>query len=93
MDPGLVVFLIYMVIGAIFGVRYSLRRHGVAPRNIETGLIGTSIIGAICPVAILIPALRFPQPCACRHHVLARQQQRLEEERYHEALRQEQGEG
>lgn len=93
MDPGAILGIVYVVIGALFGIYYSVRRHGIVPSNLDSGLIGASLIGVIWPLAIFLPALRSPQPCTCREHVLARQQERLEDERFQEALRQERGEG
>lgn len=93
MDTGIVIFLIYGVVGVVFATRYSVLRHGVVPSNIENGFVGAWFVAVIWPVAMLMPAFRSPRPCTCRHHVLARQQERFEDERYREALRQEQGEG
>lgn len=84
------IFVIYVVIGALFAGYYGVRRHGAVPRNIENGFIGAWFVGVIWPLALFIPALRSPRPCKCRHHVIARQQQRREDESYREALLEEQ---
>lgn len=86
-----IVVIGYPLIGAFFGIRHYIRRHGVWPSFESGGFFSVWFIAMIWPVTFFSTTLRYPSPCTCREHVLARQQERRQEEAYQEALREEQG--
>lgn len=87
---------IYVGIGNFVANRYFARRHGVRGRlgwgwkaSTDSGWIGSMCVSLTWPVAIFLPSVKYPRLCTHPHHVLARQQQRDEEDSVRKALNRE----
>lgn len=93
-----VLVLAYFIVALVFTHKYYARRHGFRlnyfrGNNFSIGLMVASFIGAMWPIIIFVPSLRYPQLCTCPEHVFQRQEVRRETERYQAALEEEQGKG
>ena len=84
-----ILFVIYMVGGYWYTLLWFSRRHGVVFDKSDSGAYSAVLVGVIWPIAIFVPSIKYPQLCTHSHHVLARQQQRSEEESVREALHRE----
>jgi hypothetical protein len=67
---GFVIFIGYLVVMRIVGRTYFRRRHGVTFGTTEPGALTAAAAGLLWPVAVFVPAVRRPGPCAHHRHVL-----------------------
>lgn len=84
------VFVAYVGIGLVFGLRRYARKHGISCfDNNNEGVPSVVFWGLLWPLAFFSESYSDPQLCTHPEHVFQRQENRRESERYREALREE----
>jgi hypothetical protein len=69
---GIVVFVAYMIVGAVTARRYYGRRHGVPYTANSPGRLGATLRGFGWPVTLFMESTRSPALCNHHEHILER---------------------